>query len=155
MVEIVIAMVLFFAVGGSFVYASSVIESSRKQSLNETKSTISQSTISNSFRADINSAKALKLNSASNLLVARSDGKCVSWIVSKTANETSSKLYRSVGQGVAASAKGSEMTSKISNPAIFNLGSDTASFNIAYSNGSTFKESAPLRLSGSNGGVCW
>jgi len=155
LVEVVIAMVLFFAIGGSFVYASIVLESARKQSLTETKSTITQSAVSNSFRADINGAKALKLSSANNLLVARSDGKCVSWTVSRASGATTSKVFRSEGQWVAASStKNREFATGVSSAA-FSVDAENAGFNIVYSKGGTLKENLPIRLSGSDGGVCW
>jgi len=155
LLEAVIAMALFFAIGGSFIYASTVVYGARNQSIKESTSTISQTGISNSFRTDMSNAKGTKLVSANNLLIARSDGSCVSWTISQPSSGSPKVLLRGSAQGAAVAAGSSrELASGISAGAL-SLGPSGAALNLTYSNGSKFSESAPLELSGSDGGVCW
>jgi hypothetical protein len=155
MTEAVISMALFFVIGSSFVYATTVIEDSRKQSLNETTATISQTGTSNSFRSDINSARGLKLVNERNLLVAKTDGSCVSWTLSQPSGSTTSSLLRASVQGAAVTAgSGSELSKGITSGAL-SLSGDSASLTMNYSSASSFSEVVPLRIAASDGGVCW
>jgi len=155
MLEAVISMVIFFAIGGSFVYATTVIEDSKKQSLNQTKSTISQSGISNGFRSDISNARGIKLVSDKNLLVARTDGTCVSWTLAQTQGLTTSSLLRGSAQGAAVVAgSGTSLSDGITSGAL-SLDGDSASLTMNYSSANSFREAVPLRLAASDGGTCW
>ena len=154
LVEVVIAMTLFFVIGGSFVYATTAIEASRKQSLDETKSTLTKSSISNSFRDDLNSAKGIRLDSASVLLIARSDGKCVSWKVTQPSGVTTKILTRTTVQGAPASGAGSVLASGLSSASL-SLTGQSATITTSYGGSDNLSEQVPLRLSGSDGGVCW
>lgn len=155
LLEVVISIALFFIIGGAFVYAASIAFDARDQSLATTTSTISQGGLHSSFRSDINNAAALKLNSSNNLLIAKTDGTCVGWTLVTPTGATAISILRSSVQGAPVTAgAGSALSSNISSGS-FSLDGGSASLTLNYNSGDPFSEVVPLRISGSDGGVCW
>ena len=154
-VEMVVAMALFVAVGGSFVYATIVMEDARVQSGEQTKAVISQGGISNSFRSDISGAKALKLNeTATSLNVAKADGSCVRWTIERAPGAESSSVLRASSTTGPADGRGSALSEDLQGGSL-SLSSTKASLQLNYNAGSTLSESVKLNLAGADGGACW
>lgn len=156
LVDAVMAVALFFAIGGAFVYAFSTLVLTEKNTVDQAQTTISESGITNSFRGDISNARGFKLNSnGSNLLVARSDGSCVSWTIKPTSSTAPGELLRTSAQNQAAALNGGSVLARDVGSGTITLGRSNAELSIIYDSGAKLTESVPLTISGSDGGVCW
>lgn len=166
LVDTVISLALFFAIGGTFVYASIVIEDARKTSLYQTKSTISQSGVSNSFRSDVNKAKAVKVSdTGKRLTIAKADGSCALWAIEAAAPVSSGsnpvvptdKLMRATSQDAPPSLIGaSELLSDIERgEGSMSATGGKVALSLEFVSGDKLNEKISLDLAGSNGGECW
>lgn len=153
MIEMVLAIALFFAVGSTFVFAMSTVAKIETSSNEKVKSAISESGVSNIFRKDINNAKAINLVSETYLQIAKSDGTCVNWNFNSQSSGYSG-LYRSEATGEPAGTDQSEIRSGVAN-AYFTVSGNDATINFLYPRIPKFSQTATAEVAGSDGGVCW
>jgi len=157
LIEVVFAVALFFVIGSTFVFAMSAVSKVSGDSNERSKASMSQSGISNSFRTDLGSAKAVKLVNSNNLLIAKTDGSCVSWAFSTPTGESSPALGRSSANGTPAPTVSTFLQRGVQTGS-FTVAGGTVGLNFNYNFGDrsvSFSDSAPLKIAGSDGGVCW
>ena len=155
LVDVVVSIALFSAIGFVFVYATITLEGARKQSMEETSSTISQTGVTNAFREDIADAKAVKVNAVGDALsVARADGSCVVWEVKAVPGGVDSTLHRSTAVSSAPVIRAYPLSKGVATGK-FTLEGNSVGIKIDFNSGKGFNEKATLNLAGSNGGACW
>lgn len=149
LLEVVINIALFVAIGSSIVYATLVIEDARKHSLEETKAVISETGIVTALRSDVSNARSLSLNDVNkSLSIGKTDGTCVSWSLYPEADNTIS-LVRAEPQN---SLRG-ELATGMKNGSL-TVGSDKVAVKLEYPSGKKFEEKVPLELIVDNGDAC-
>ena len=151
LLEVVINIALFVAIGSSFVFGTLVIQNARASSVHETKAVISETGIANSLRNDISSAKNTKLNDVDkSLAIAKVDGTCILWTL-QTNDKNEVSLVRE-NSNTASNQKG-EIASGLKSGSI-SLNNERVTIELEYPSGKTFEEKVPLELANSDGGAC-
>lgn len=157
LVEVVVAVALFFVIGGGFLYATVVLEDARAQNLDATTSAIGQGGVLNSFRADAQGAMAARTDSSQSAIrFANPDGSCVRWTIEKSKSPI--KLVRSVyAPGEVYTTTGgvkSTMASDIQGGKVTTNSKETT-IEVLYKDGEKLSETVKYSLLPREGGTCW
>ncbi len=157
LVEVVVAIALFLVVGGGFVYATTVMVDAKDQNYAETKSSIRDNGLLNSFREDARGSMAARTDSTQTAIrFAKPDGSCVRWTIGTTA--VGKELVRSVyAPGEAYTTTGgvkSTMASDVQSGKV-TTNAKTTTLEVTYTDGKKLSETVKYDLVAREGGTCW